>query len=134
MKKLLIFFILLNVIAYSQAKSPVFSKSQKDSINAYIVNYVDAVGADTILTGIATINVGLVPTLDSVVVTYNHYETDPPSDTGKVIISPLSDMKGFNYWIEWATSEQFEIKIGDIGYEAFTSPVYFRYYAIVRKR
>ena len=97
-------------------------------------DYVGAIGVDTILSGIATINMSAEPAPDSVVVTYNHYETDPPSDTGKVIIVPLSDMKGFNYWIKWATSEQFEIKIGNIGYEAITSPIYFRYYAIVRRR
>lgn len=106
-----------------------FNTVQKDPILALVKTTID-----TILSGIATINMSAEPAPDSVVVTYNHYETDPPSDTGKVIIVPLSDMKGFNYWIKWATSEQFEIKIGNIGYEAITSPIYFRYYAIVRRR
>lgn len=121
MKKIvLLFFILLNVVAYSQAKSPVFSKSQKDSIKAIISDSLDnfRLQVDTILTGTATISLSA----DSVIVT--HGLGSAPS-IANINIAPQEDISGFDYWIESITSTTFKIKIGTTGYDALTEPISF---------
>jgi len=137
MKKFIFAVLLYSTIVYSQ---PVDSSTTGSIDSSVVSNLISdslsnfRLQIDTILTGTATINLGADPKPDSVVVTYYSYETDPPSDTGKIIVMPLSDMKGRGWWIKWATSEQFLIKLGDIAFEAINTPIYFRWYAIKRKQ
>ena len=142
MKKLLLFIILLS--SYSFAQNEIIRRIEfEDSLEAVrasiaasgidssIVIDLILANTDTILSGTATVLFLSDPIVDSIVVTHNVGTTPSIND---IQITPQTDLKGYQYWIENITSTTFEIQMNsDIGFEAMATNPKFTWWVIKRQ-